>query len=131
MAEILNQRFEMIRPLWEGGQGRAHLAKDLQTGKQVVVKELILGQAADWKAIELFERETTILKNLNHPAIPAYVDGFCVDDGARVFLVQEFVEGTSTEFIPTDGEPFDGKLIRNFWGKYSKSLPICRASARR
>lgn len=117
MDELLNERFKLIRILGEGGQGRAHLAEDLQTGGQVVIKELIMGQAADWKAIELFERENTILKNLNHPAIPAYIDGFHLDDGARVFLVQEFIAGENLEDIVAGGELFDDEMMRDFLGQ--------------
>lgn len=45
---------------------------------------------ADWKQLELFEKEADALRSLSHPGIPAYKDYFEVDsDGDRAyFLVQ-------------------------------------------
>lgn len=119
---MLNNRFHILRTLGEGGQGRAYLAEDLQSARQVVVKELIMGQAADWKAMELFERESAILRNLEHPAIPAYVDGFYLDEGTRIFLVQEFVQGQNLEDIVARGELFDEERLRDFLGQLLEIL---------
>ncbi|AWV89123.1 serine/threonine protein kinase [Bradymonas sediminis] len=114
MAEIINDRFEVIRILGEGGQARATLARDLRDGKEVVVKELHLARAADWKSLELFERESSVLRNLDHPAIPSYVDGFHQEDGARVFLVQEYVSGDSLNALVEREGLFDDDKLRDF-----------------
>lgn len=59
-------------------------------GGLVAVKALSLRSMADWKQLELFEREAAALRSLDHAGIPAYVDYFEVDsDGDREhFLVQ-------------------------------------------
>ena len=59
-------------------------------GGLVAVKALSLRSMADWKQLELFEREAAALRGLSHPGIPAYKDYFEVDsDGDRAyFLVQ-------------------------------------------
>lgn len=59
-------------------------------GGLVAVKGLSLRSMADWKQLELFEREAAALRSLSHPGIPAYKDYFEVDsDGDRAyFLVQ-------------------------------------------
>jgi eukaryotic-like serine/threonine-protein kinase len=51
----------------------------------------------DWKLLELFEREGKILAQLNHPAIPRYLDYFQVDsnDDKLFCLVQELAPGQS------------------------------------
>ncbi len=42
----------------------------------------------DWKQLELFERESKILKSLSHPGIPAYIDSFEVDtDDDRAYVL--------------------------------------------
>ena len=114
MAVILHNRFKLIRTLGEGAQGRVYLAEDTMSGARVVLKELLLGKASDWKAVELFERESAILKNLNHPAIPAYIDAFHLDDGERIFLVQEYIAGDNLEALLEAGELFDEKVLRDF-----------------
>ncbi len=93
---LLEERYEITGLLGVGGQGRTWLANDLRDDRTVAVKELAIGQALDWKSVELFERETEVLRNLDHPAIPHYVDAFHreSDGEVRFFLVQDFVEGT-------------------------------------
>lgn len=122
IAETLNGQFEVLRLLGEGGQARTYLARDLHSGEQVAVKELRLGRAADWKAIELFERESAILRNLDYPALPGYVDAFHLEEGARVCLVQEFIDGTDLASLVEAGELFDEEGIREFLGQMLKTL---------
>ncbi len=95
---LFRGRFKLGKKLGEGGQGKTYRGFDHETGVPVAIKELGLDFAENWKAIELFEREGRALRNLDHEAIPSYVDAFHIeeDDGTvRFFLVQEFVEGTT------------------------------------
>lgn len=93
---IIQQRYKILHPLGEGGQARTYLARDIKRGEKVVLKMLSLGRAADWKSIELFEREAAVLEGLKHPAIPAYIDAFYRED-AGFYLVQEYLEGDSLQ----------------------------------
>jgi serine/threonine protein kinase len=56
---------------------------------------LSLAQMDDWKAIDLFEREAQILSQLDHPAIPKYIDYFTIDTPAdrNFYIVQELAPG--------------------------------------
>lgn len=104
--QILGDRYEVLDLLGEGAQGRTHRGRDHQTGAIVAIKELSIGQLDDWKAIDLFEREGKVLKNLNHPGIPAYVDAFHLadpDGQERFFLIQEFVDGNDFETLVDQG----------------------------
>jgi hypothetical protein len=69
------------------------VATDLRTGGAVVVKELSLAGASDWKAVDLFRREAAVLASLDHPRIPRYVDHFEREEGTELFLVQTYVQG--------------------------------------
>jgi eukaryotic-like serine/threonine-protein kinase len=99
MAEnrILQERYHIKHQLGEGGMGKTYLALDNQTGYDVVVKQLHLQHTKDWKVIDLFEKEAKLLRNLDHPFIPDYIDSFYIDtESDRVYvLVQEYVEGMS------------------------------------
>nr|WP_281291219.1 hypothetical protein [Hyella patelloides] len=53
-----------------------YAAIDKETNQQVAIKALSLTGLNDWKKIELFEREAKILQQLEHPAIPSYLDYF-------------------------------------------------------
>ena len=108
-SDVLENRFELRRQIGRGAQGRTYLGFDRQTEKKVAVKELLLRDVADWKAIELFEREGQALKFLDHRGIPAYVDAFHIDDGGseRFFLVQEFVDGSDFKTLIDQGLSID------------------------
>lgn len=76
---------------------------------EVAVKALSLRGLRNWKQLELFEREAQILKNLDHPCIPKYLEYFEEeeeDDGEvesgnsndqSFFLVQDLVVGKNLE----------------------------------
>ena len=92
--------YQILRILGRGGMGTTYLAWD-KTGKIVgkpillVLKEMNATMVQVAKARELFERESRILKSLNHPQIPKYYDFFVERD--KKYLAMEFVQGTNLE----------------------------------
>lgn len=108
MSELLHSRYQPERPLGEGGFARTHLAIDRQTGQRCVLKELHMQQVPDWKALELFERETRTLRNLKHPAIPTLIDAFQEDtpQGPRWVLVQAYAKGQNLQQWVQSGRRF-------------------------
>ena len=108
---MVGGRFDVQRLLGAGGQARTWLARDLETGRDVALKELTLARAPSWKSVELFDRETAVLRTLDHPRIPAYVHAFHDEEGpgggARFFLAQTLV----------DGEGLDRELVHRQWSE--------------
>jgi serine/threonine protein kinase len=98
-GEKLPDRYEILRELGRGGAGVTYLARDTLLGREVVAKLLHFGLLEDWKAVELFGREASVLKGLHHERIPAYVDYFSTDEEGvpRFVLVREYVEGVSLQ----------------------------------
>jgi eukaryotic-like serine/threonine-protein kinase len=96
-TEILVNNYQIIDILGQGGVGITYRAKDIETDRIVAIKALSLKRAKDWKAIELFDREAKILSQLNHPAIPQYIDSFQVDTeiDRQYYIVQTLAEGQS------------------------------------
>jgi serine/threonine protein kinase len=76
VLEGKRERYEVVRPLAEGGFGITHLARRMRDGEEVVIKQLRMERLDDWKAFDLFEREAAVLEGLRHPNIPAFVDHF-------------------------------------------------------
>lgn len=95
-GDMLGNKYRVIEVLGRGKAGVTYKA-ERPGGGAVAVKALSLRTMADWKQLELFEKEADALRRLSHPGIPAYKDYFEVDsDGDRAyFLVQELIEGKS------------------------------------
>lgn len=82
--------------LAKSSRGRVYLA-ETPSGQRVALKELLFSQVPDFEAVEAFEREGRVLRQLEHRRIPAYVDSFVDGEGVnmRFYLAQGFVAGAS------------------------------------
>lgn len=88
--------YRRVKLLGEGGMGRTTLVRRESDGAELVLKELHLQQASDWKAVELFEREAAVLESLDHPGIPRFVDHINqtgAEEGGALGLVQTLAPG--------------------------------------
>jgi eukaryotic-like serine/threonine-protein kinase len=93
---IINDRYQVKDILGQGGTAITYAAIDLETRETVVLKVMSLRRAQDWKAIELFEREAQVLAQLEHPAIPKYLNYFQLDSerDREFYIVQTLAQGT-------------------------------------
>jgi serine/threonine protein kinase len=64
-----------------------------------VLKCLQMDRLKEWKSMELFEREASVLKSIHHPFIPKYVDFFEHGRGKNMsfILVQEYIQGINLQ----------------------------------
>ncbi|AVH71209.1 serine/threonine protein kinase [Nostoc sp. 'Lobaria pulmonaria (5183) cyanobiont'] len=115
--QILQDRYQIKRQLGDNGIRQTWQALDLQASdgenSTVVVKLLAFGGTVQWDDLKLFEREAQILKQLNHPRIPRYIDYFCIDDRTLWFgLIQEYIPGESLKEKLAVGKRFSEKRAR-------------------
>src|SRR5437764_165592 len=82
---------EVLGPLGAGGMGEVWRARDTRLGREVALKVLPDGVAADPDRLTRLEREARLLAALNHPGIAA-IYGLERSDGVPL-LVLELVEG--------------------------------------
>ncbi|MGC1393345.1 MAG: serine/threonine-protein kinase, partial [Coleofasciculaceae cyanobacterium] len=97
--QIFHDRYRIQTLLGRQSGRRTFLASDLQTGSSVVIKLLLFGPDFTWDDLKLFEREAEVLKSIDHPAIPKYLDGFEVETelGKGFALVQSYLEAKSLQ----------------------------------
>ncbi|MBD2665520.1 serine/threonine protein kinase [Richelia sinica FACHB-800] len=117
VKEILQERYQLERQLGNNGIRQTWLAQDLQATEAaqslVVLKLLAFGGAVQWDDLKLFEREAQILKQLDHPRIPQYLDYFCIDERTLWFgLVQEYIAGESLKEKLQNGTRFTENQTR-------------------
>jgi Tol biopolymer transport system component len=101
--------YEIVAPLGAGGMGEVYRATDSTLKRQVAVKILPPGMAADPDRLARFQREAEVLASLNHPHIAA-VYGLEHASETKA-LVMELVEGpTLAERIERGAIPVDEAL---------------------
>jgi Tol biopolymer transport system component len=84
-------RYELLEPLGAGGMGVVFKARDTRLQRDVAVKLLGEGLAADAGMASRFEREARAASSLNHPNIVTVFDAGV--DGDTLYLVTELLQG--------------------------------------
>lgn len=110
----MNERYELIAPIAEGGLGRVFRARDRQLGREVAVKRIRMDKANDLgTAMDMLIREAQQQSALQHPNIVTVYDAGVDEEGG--FIVMELVKGETLEDIIMRGaltlEDFDS-LVR-------------------
>jgi len=71
-----------------------YLAEQTTTKQQVVIKQFQFAKmGATWAEYDAYEQEIEMLRHLNHPGIPKYLDSFQTADG--FCMVQEYINAQS------------------------------------
>ena len=124
--------YTVERPIGTGGFGHTFLARRRSDGLAVNLKVLRIDRMADWKALELFEREARALASLDHPNIPRHHEYFAFDGQQplpptaigeldetpgsvpelQLVLVQDYIPGRSLKQLIDEGLQLDGARVR-------------------
>ena len=109
VGKRLRDRYEIRQELGKAIGRRTLLADDLQEQRPVVLKLLTFGSDFEWANLRLFEREGEVLKSLDHPGIPSYLDYFEIDlpQAKGYALVQSYAEGKSLQDHQKAGRTFN------------------------
>lgn len=107
----LNDLFEVVRFIAEGGMGRVYEGRNIASGERVAIK-VILGQyAADEQFMALFRREASALEKIGHDALVKY-RALAFDRGRNInYLAIEYVDGLSMADALT-GQPAEPALVK-------------------
>jgi serine/threonine protein kinase len=96
LGRVFMGRYETIRLLGEGGMGRVYLARQLDLGRQVVIKVMHDHIAADPKFRERFTRETLLMARFQHPYAVTLYDA-SLNDPQGPFIVMEYIRGVTLD----------------------------------
>jgi serine/threonine protein kinase len=95
-GRIFLGRYEPLRLLGEGGMGRVYLARQIDLGRQVVVKVMHDHIAADPKFHERFQRETLLMARFQHPYAVTLYDA-SLNDPHGPCIVMEYIKGITLD----------------------------------
>lgn len=90
-GQLINERYEIIKSIGEGGMANVYLAKDIILDRKVAIKVLRGDLANDEKFIRRFQREALSASSLSHPNIVEMYD--VGEDNGNYYIVMEYVEG--------------------------------------
>ena len=90
-GQKINERYEIIRVIGEGGMANVYLANDTILNRKVAVKVLRGDLANDEKFVRRFQREALSASSLNHPNIVEMYD--VGEDDGNFYIVMEYVDG--------------------------------------
>ena len=98
IGRVFLGRYETRRLLGEGGMGKVYLARQLDLGRDVVVKVMHDSISSDPKFRDRFQRETVLMARFQHPGAVTLYDA-SLDDPLGPCIVMEYVRGNNLETL--------------------------------
>jgi len=121
VGQIIDDKYEILKLIGQGGMSRVYLAMDKRLNKQWAIKE-IEKRAKDKNneiVIQSAIAEANLIKQLDHPAIVRIVD--IIDNGDVIYIIEDYIEGeTLSSVLETQGAQPQELVIE--W-----ALQICEA----
>lgn len=93
----INDRYQIIKTLGEGGMANVYLAHDTYLDRNVAVKVLRGDLANDEKFVRRFQREALSATSLSHPNIVEIYD--VSEDDGQYYIVMEYVDGKTLKQV--------------------------------
>lgn len=111
----LRHRYSIHQTLGARLGRRTLLGHDHKHNCPVIIKYLCFKDPLQSNDIKRFREEIAVLQQLDHPAIPNYIDSFEINEHGYVglMLIQAYVEGQSLYALANGQTTFTEKDIRN------------------
>ena len=90
-GQKINERYEIIRSIGEGGMANVYLGYDTILDRNVAIKILRGDLSNDEKFVRRFQREALSASSLAHPNIVEMYD--VGEDDGLYYIVMEYVDG--------------------------------------
>ncbi len=94
-------RYEVLRPLGQGGMGEVYLAQDTRLDRPVALKFLPESMQRSQTAVRRFHREARSAARLDHPYICSIYE--VGESQGRHFIAMEYVEGQTLAEVLAEG----------------------------
>ena len=125
-GSVVDNRYDIVRPLGSGGMGEVYLARDRTLGRDVALKILRSQYANDKESAERFKREASSAARLSHPNIVQVYDRGDTEDGSSYIAMEYIPGGTLKERITEEG-PLDARLAASYGYQVAEALGAAHA----
>ncbi|MEM6962256.1 MAG: serine/threonine-protein kinase [Myxococcota bacterium] len=105
IGAVIDERYEVLELLGEGGMGHVYLAEHLKLRKKVAVKVIHRDLAGIGEVATRFAREAAAAARLDHPHVAAALDYGTLPEGGA-YLVMQLVRGENLQSRIERGGPF-------------------------
>src|SRR4028118_1812314 len=110
-GSVVDNRYDIVRPLGSGGMGEVYLARDRTLGRDVALKVLRSQYAGDRESAERFKREATSAAGLSHPNIVQVYDRGDTEEGSS-YIATEYGPGAAPNGRTGAGGQAPSRLAR-------------------
>ncbi len=126
VGRIFLGRYEAIRRLGEGGMGVVYLARQIDLGRQVVVKVMHDHIASDPKFHDRFQRETLLMARFQHPYVVTLYDA-SLNDPEGPCIVMEYIKGITLDTMLIRNKRLSPTRIARILGQLCEALQAAHA----
>ncbi len=122
---VLNQRFEILNVLGEGGMGIVYRARDLTLGEIVALKTVRDQLAGSEDALSRFRDEIRLSRRISHPNVCRIFDCFPDESAVRpkLFLSMEYLEGrTLSQYLSANKGPLERETVLTIGRQIAEGL---------
>lgn len=112
----LEGEYLLLAVIGRGSFGVTYKARRIEDERIVAVKKVSMARLDSAKSLELLDREIAVMAQLEHPAVPRYIDHFSFGEheASAMYLVQEYVEGATLEEAMTKRRFTDREVLELF-----------------
>ena len=121
VGDLINNRYQIIRPLGEGAMGQVFLASDTLLGNnQVALKILHKRLSNADELLKRFFREVELMNKVNHPSIARTYD--IGQDQDLVYFSMEYLEGLSLDALIDKSQSFSIERVSSLISQILEGL---------
>ena len=101
-GSVIQDTYRIEKLLGEGGMGATFLGVNLATGHQVAIKAMTPEVSRNARALDLFKRESRLLRTVHNDAVVRY-ETTLQDKSGKLYLVMEYVPGRTLRYYIDKG----------------------------
>ncbi len=118
--ELLDDRFELLEPLGDGGMAKVFRVHDRWFDEEVALKVMHRQHCEEPSFVTRFQREARLQRNLDHPHLLGLLDSGRLQDGRLYIKMPVMPGGTLREHITPGGIPHEP--VRRWAGQALEAL---------